>query len=95
MAPVVGFQLAVRRLSEGHRCPDERYIFLTYAGVTLSVAGRKVFSQLIAAEKRYGLPLVTEVMANNKSCMVARLMRYNFRHNTGTDLNGNYRWDPE
>ena len=92
---VVGFQLAERRVIEGHRCPDEPYIFLTYAGVTAAAVCRKVFRRLIETEKRYGLPLVTEVKANNKSHMAARLMHYNFRDHTSADHIGNYRWDPE
>jgi L-amino acid N-acyltransferase YncA len=90
---VVGFQLAESRLTEGFRCPDELYIFLAYAGVTASAAEQKVFRRLIEAEKRRGLPLVTEVKPDNKSYMAARLMHYNFRPHISID--GNYRWDPE
>jgi hypothetical protein len=90
---VVGFQLAEERLTEGFRCPDELYIFLAYAGVTGSAAEQKIFRRLIETEKRYGLPLVTEVKSDNKSNMAARLMHYNFRPHISID--GNYRWDPE
>jgi L-amino acid N-acyltransferase YncA len=90
---VVGFQLAERRVIDGFRGPDEPYIFLAYAGVTASAAEQKVFRRLIETEKRYGLPLVTEVKSDNKSNMAARLMHYNFRPHISID--GNYRWEPE
>ncbi len=92
---VIGFQLAERRSAEGFRCPDELYIYLAYAGVTAAAAEQKVFRQLIEAEKRYGLPLVTEVKPDNKSDMAARLMHYNFQPYSSYNINGNYRWDPE
>ena len=91
---VVGFQLAEKRSTEGFRCPDELYIYLAYAGVTASAAEQKVFRRLIEAEKRHGLPLVTEVKPDNKSEMAARLMHYNFRPYSNYKT-GNYRWDPE
>jgi L-amino acid N-acyltransferase YncA len=92
---VIGFQLAERRSAEGFRCPDELYIYLAYAGVTAAAAGQKVFRQLIEAEKRFELPLVTEVKPDNKSDMAARLLHYKFQPYSSYDINGNYRWDPE
>ena len=93
---VVGFQLAQKRLAKDDDCPDELYIYLAYAGVTASTAGQKVFRRLIEAEKRHGLPLVTEVKPDNKSNMAARLMHYSFQLYFSTNIvNGNYRWDPE
>src|SRR5450432_2771542 len=49
---VVGFQLAQER-----KAGDARYIYLAYAGVTNSAQGKKVFTQLIDAEKQHKLPL--------------------------------------
>ncbi len=92
---VIGFQLAERRLAEGFRCPDELYIYLAYAGVIASASEQKVFRRLIDAEKRHGLPLVTEVKPDNKSDMAARLTHYNFQPYSSPNINGNYRWDPE
>jgi hypothetical protein len=62
---VVAFQLAKRLCYLG-----DTYIHLTYAGVTATASGNKVFRQLIAAEKKYGLPLVAAVIPGNKSEMV-------------------------
>ncbi|MGO9459947.1 MAG: hypothetical protein ACLPWS_16815 [Rhodomicrobium sp.] len=92
---VVGFQLAERRLARNNPCPDELHIYLAYAGVTTDAAGQKVFRRLIEAEKRQGLPLVTEVKPDNKSDMAARLTHYNFRRYFSPNIIGNYRWDPE
>ena len=92
---VVGVQLAKKV-----RWFDEDYIYLTYAGVTVAARGKNVFTQLIDAEKRHGLPLVAKVKPDNKSEMVARLTRYEFRPWTDAPPNFApfkfaYRWDPE
>jgi hypothetical protein len=94
---VVGFQLAERRVIKGDRSgPDQPYIFLAYAGVTAPAAGQKVFRRLIEGEKEYGLPLVTEIKPDNKSCMAARLEHhYSFHPHMSSDSIGNCRWDPE
>jgi hypothetical protein len=96
---VIGFQLARRIDYVG-----ELYIHLAYAAVTPPAAGNKVFKRLIEEEKKFDLPLVTEVRANNKSEMGARLLRYQFRRYTDedtaagrqfhTDTNHTYLWDP-
>jgi hypothetical protein len=92
---VVGFQLAEKQLARNSRCPDEWHIFLAYAGVATATEGQKVFRRLIEAEKRHGLPLVTEVKPDNKSDMAARLKHYNFQPYFDPGILGNYRWDPE
>jgi hypothetical protein len=96
---VVGFQLARQKCYVG-----ELYIHLAYAAVTPPAAGNKVFKRLIEAEKKFDLPLVTEVRPNNKSEMAARLLRYQFRPYTSedtaagrqfhTDADCTYLWDP-
>jgi L-amino acid N-acyltransferase YncA len=92
---VVGFQLAERGLARNDRSDDELYIYLAYAGVTAAAAKQKVFRRLIEAEKRHGLPLVTEVKPDNKSDMAARLTHYHFQRYFSSNVNGNFRWDPE
>ena len=87
---VVGFQLAKRICYY----EDDTYIHLTYAGVTGAASGKKVFSQLIDAEKSHGLPLVAAVKPGNKSDMVARLMHYGFRPTSNAHVHNAYRWDP-
>jgi len=96
---VLGFQLARRMYYDG-----EVYIHLAYAAVMPPAGGNKVFKRLIEAEKQFGLPLVTEVNANNKSEMAARLCRWQFRPYTAEetaagrqfhmDANHTYLWDP-
>jgi len=59
--------------------------------VTAAAAKQKVFRRLIEAEKRHGLPLVTEVKPDNKSDMAARLTRYHFQRyfsSTSTAISG-------
>jgi hypothetical protein len=71
---VVGVQLAKKRQWFGDDC-----IHLTYAGVTAAAREEKIFRRLIEAEKANRLPLVAVVKPGNKSDMVARLQRYDFR----------------
>ena len=91
-AAVVGFQLAKKELWFGEWC-----VHLVYAGVTSAAAGKKVFRQLIEAEKQHGLPLFAEVKPRNKSDTAARLLHYNFRPDTGTPARSEfgYWWHPE
>jgi hypothetical protein len=87
---VVGFQLARRK-----RWFEDWYIHLTYAGVTAAAQGKGIFKRLIEVEKRLDLLLVAVVKPGNKSDMVARLERYNFRPYPDGPLKNAYRWKPE
>jgi hypothetical protein len=81
---------APRALNDPECCISSSFS-LTYAGVTAAATGRKVFRELIIAEKKHGLPLVAEVKPGNKSDMAMRLHNYKFR--PWSDFT--YRWDPE
>ena len=72
----------------------KKNLHLTYAGVTAAARGNKVFTQLIDAEKGYGLPLVAQVKPGNKSEMVARLMHHGFQPTSHAHIDNAYRWDP-
>lgn len=56
--------------------------------------GKKVFRQLIEAEKQHKLPLVAEVKPDNKSDMDKRLTRYGFAPFFAANITGNFRWGP-
>src|SRR6266478_2152925 len=88
---VVGFQLA-----KWTHWYDDQYIHLTYAGVTGTAAGKKVFRRLIEAEKRRGMPLVARVKPDNKSDAADRLVHYSFQrwHDPAVNNDYTYRWDP-
>jgi hypothetical protein len=85
---VVGFQLG-----EKISWLDEQYIYLRYAGVLQRAQGFKVFGQLVKAEKSLGLPLVAQVLHDNKREMVARLTHYSFRPCSGSHVSPAYRWN--
>ncbi len=87
---IVGFQLAKEQMLD-----DERCIHLVYAGVTATAREKKVFRQLIEAEKQHKLSLVAEVKPENKSRMDERLTHYGFESFSAYNTMGNFRWDPK
>ena len=90
---VVGFQLAMEKIAAN----ELWYIHLAYAGVTASAREKKVFRQLIEAEKQHGLPLFAEVKPDNKSRMDEILIHYGFqRYFLGEEkILADFRWDPK